>query len=109
MSTDEILEQRRLARAQKSERDARLVWLHQLAAEAMAGAQSQAVRERALSRIESWEQKALCSRRYIVEWRRILDLPPALRRQAMLRDGDEGIALRQNTPFSFLMKRHEPG
>jgi hypothetical protein len=104
MSDDEILQQRRLARRQNSERDERLVRLHRFAADAMAGAQARQVRQRALTWVDTWEEKALCSPRYIAEWRRILDLPPVLLRQAMLRDGDEGVALRQNTPFGFLLK-----
>ena len=107
MSDDEILEQRRLARQEKSERDAELMQLHMLAADAMAGANSQQVRERALSRVDTWEERALCSPRYIAEWRRMLSLPPLALRQAMLRHDGEGIALRQNTPFGFLKSRQQ--
>jgi hypothetical protein len=102
MSDDEILEQRRLARQEKSKRDAELMQLHMLAADAMTGANSQQVRERALSRVDTWEEKALCSPRYIAEWRRMLNLSASALRQAMLRHDAEGVALRQNTPFGFL-------
>jgi len=105
MSDDEILEQRRLARQEKSKRDAELLQLHELAADAMAGSGAQQVRERALSKVDAWEKKGLCSPRYFNEWRRILNLPPQALRQAMLRQDDDGIALRQNTPFGFLVRR----
>ena len=105
MSDDEILEQRRLARQEKSKRDAELLQLHELAADAMAGSEARQVRERALSRVDAWEEKGLCSRYYIDEWRRMLSLPPQALRQAMLRQDGDGTAFRQNTPFSFLMRQ----
>jgi hypothetical protein len=105
-SDNEILEQRRLARQEKARRDVELMRLHVLAADAMTGSQARQVRERALSKVAAWEEKGLCSRYYIDEWRRILSLPPPEMRQAMLdRADDWGIALRQNTPFGFLVKR----
>ncbi|MCL2589386.1 MAG: hypothetical protein FWD67_00580 [Betaproteobacteria bacterium] len=107
MSDEEILEQRRLARLEKSKRDSELMQLHVLAADAMAGSGSQQLRERALSRVDAWEEKALCSLRYITEWRRMLSLPPPALRQAMLRHDADGAALRQNTPFGFLMGRQQ--
>ena len=107
MSDDEILEQRRLARQEKSKRDAELMQLHVLAADVMMGSRSQQVRERALSRVDAWEEGALCSLRYIAEWRRMLNLSPPALRQAMLRLDAEGVALRQNTPFGFLMGRQQ--
>jgi len=105
MSDEEILEQRRLARQEKSRRDAELMRFHVLAADAMTGSEAQQVRERALAKVDAWEAKGLCSSRYITEWRRMLNLPLQALRQAMLRDDAEGIALRQNTPFGFLMRR----
>jgi hypothetical protein len=107
LAVDEILEQRRLARQEKSQRDAQLLRLHVLAADALTGDGAQQVRERVLSKIDKWEDTRLCSSRYIAEWRRMLSLPPLAMRQAMLRSDDDGIALRQNTPFGFL-KRRQP-
>jgi hypothetical protein len=95
-----------LARQEKSERDAGLMRLHQLAADAMLNAeQAQEVRERALLQVDKWEKGALCSPNYISAWRSILHFPPMALRAAMLRDDAEGIALRQNTPFGFLKAR----
>jgi len=104
MSDDEILEQRRLARQEKSKRDAELMQLHMLAADAMMGVSAQQVRERALSTVNAWEERSLCSSDYIAEWRRMLSLPSLALRQAMLRPDDDGVALRQNTPFGFLKR-----
>jgi|GEM_PF-1145599 len=107
LAVDEILEQRRLARQEKSQRDAELLQLHVLAADALTSDNAQQVRERALSKVKAWEERSLCSRRYIAEWRRMLSLPSPAMRQAMLRLDDDGIALRQNTPFGFLKKRQQ--
>jgi hypothetical protein len=99
-----ILEQRRLARREKSKRDAELLQLHVLAVNAMTGSRSQHVRERALSWVDTWEKEALCSPCYITKWRYILNLPASELHQAMLRPDAEGVALRQNTPFGFLKR-----
>lgn len=106
MSVDNVLEQRRLARLEKSKCDEELVRLHERAADAMMnclGAES--VRFRALSQVDKWEKGSLCSPKYISMWRSILNMPPVAARQAMLRRDGEGAALRQNSPFGFLKKR----
>jgi len=107
MSDENFLEQRRLARQEKAKRDAELMQLHVEAANALAGSGAQQVRERALLKIDAWEKKGLCSRYYIDEWRRMLNLPLEAMRQAMLRQDEQGwgTALRQNTPFGFLMRQ----
>jgi hypothetical protein len=105
MSDEELFEQRRLARQEKARRDDALLQLHVMAADALSDPSSRRasqVRGEALSWINTWEEKKLCSPYYIAEWRRMLSLPPAEMRQAMLRAHVEGIALRQNTPFGFL-------
>jgi hypothetical protein len=106
MSDDEILEQRRLARQDKSRRDAELMTLHRRAVESMRDVSGgREVRALALSQVDKWEKGALCHPRYIAAWRGILGLQPAVLREAMLRDDAEGIALRQNSPFGFLAGR----
>jgi hypothetical protein len=106
MSNDEILERRRLARQEKKEKDAGLMRLHQLVADAMQDAtEAQKIRGRALLQVDKWENGALCSPNYISAWRDILSLPLSTLREAMLRDDAEGVALRQNTPFGFLKAR----
>ncbi|GHU17724.1 hypothetical protein FACS189475_02020 [Betaproteobacteria bacterium] len=106
-SINELLEQRRSARQAKSERDAYLMKLHQFAAEVLLKADdAQSVRKRALLQVDKWENGALCSRNYITAWRNILKMnSPVELRESMLRTDDEGIALRQNTPFGFLKER----
>jgi len=103
MKDDDFLEQRRLARQAKARHDEELRQFHVQVADAMNGSEAQQMRERALLSVHIWQEKALCSRYYIDEWRRILNLPPQALRQAITRDDGEGIALRQNSPFEFLM------
>jgi len=103
MANDGILAARREARARKAERDGRLYALHTAAADALASG-DQNVQLRALEQVAKWQVNRLCSPRYIAAWKGILDMPPAQMRAAMLRDDDEGVALRQNTPFGFMVK-----
>ena len=101
MDTDSILAARKVARAQKAERDRYIHSLHVIAADALATG-DQSVRHRALEQVAKWELNSLCSSKYITAWRQILDMSPAMMRAAMLRDDAEGVALRQNTPFGFI-------
>ena len=105
MSESDILLQRRRARADKSRNDAALADLHRQALHAMQEqGQEESIRQRALHRVDMWERDRLCHSRYVVEeWRRILALPVAAMPAAVLRDDDEGVALRQNSPFGFLV------
>ena len=104
MSEAELLLMRRRARAEKSLNDAALTTLHRKALDAMRDAvQGERVRSRALEQVDKWERDRLCHVRYVQEWRRILALPAAAMPSAMLRDDDEGVALRQNSPFGFLV------
>jgi hypothetical protein len=100
----EIFEQRRLVRQKVEEQDADLMRLHELAAEALEKNEAQEVRACALLQVDKWERGELCSDNYIFAWRRILNLPCTALRKAMLHDDAEGIALRRNTPFGFLLK-----
>jgi len=106
MSESEVLELRRQARAVKRLVDESLVELHQKAANALldpvAGEQ---VRAQALQQVAKWERDHLCNPRYIQAWRDILVLPAEAMRAAMLRDDPEGVSLRQNSPFGFLVGR----
>jgi hypothetical protein len=95
---------RQQARAAKSAQDARLVSLHHAAAAALAAPGAGVVREAALAQVSRWEAGRLCSSHYIALWRNILALAPAEAEQAMLQPDGEGPALRQNTPFGFLLR-----
>ena len=104
MSESDILLQRRRARAEKSRNDAALADLHRQALHAMEQqGQEESIRQTALRRVDMWERDRLCNARYVVEWRRILALPVAAMPAAVWRDDDEGVALRQNSPFGFLV------
>jgi len=104
MSEAEVLEQRRQARAAKHLVDESLFALHQKAVIALLDpARGEYVREQALQQVAKWDQGHLCNPRYIQAWRGILNLPAAAMRAAILRDDAEGVSLRQNSPFGFLV------
>lgn len=106
MSEAEVLEQRRQARAAKHLVDESLVNLHQKAVIALLDPIEGAhVREQALEHVAKWERGHLCNPRYVQAWRGILNLPAAAMQAAMLRDDAEGVSLRQNSPFGFLVDR----
>ena len=104
MSDAEVLELRRQARAEKHLVDKSLIDLHVIAATALLDPiEGKHVRERALQQVAKWERDRLCNPRYIQEWREILNLTAAAMQVAMLRDDPEGVSLRQNSPFGFLV------
>ncbi len=104
MNETAVLEQRRQARAAKHLVDNALFDLHLKAANALHDpASCSDVRERALRQVAKWEHDHLCNPRYVETWRSILGMPAESMRVAMLRDDAEGIALRQNSPFGFLL------
>lgn len=105
MNEADILEQRRQARAAKHLVDNALIDLHLKAANALRDpGESADVRAQALRQVAKWENGHLCKPRYVEMWRNILSLPVNPMCAAMLRDDSEGIALRQNTPFGFLLE-----
>lgn len=104
MSEADILEQRRQARAAKHLVDVSLVALHQKAVIALLNpAEAKHVREQALEQVAKWERGHLCNPRYVQAWRVILNLPAEAMRAAILRNDAEGVSLRQNSPFGFLV------
>jgi hypothetical protein len=104
MNAQEVFLLRQQARDAQAARDARLVELHRVAAAALAGADAPSVKRAALAQVARWEAAHLCSPHYIALWQKILALPAADARSAMLIPDGEGPALRQNTPFGFLMR-----
>lgn len=105
MNQSAILEQRRQARAEKDLVDTALVELHVKAYDALSSASGDDVRKRALQQVARWESAHLCDKHYVDAWRNILNLPLASIEPAILRKDAEGIALRQNSPFGFLIER----
>jgi len=104
MNKEELIEQRRLARMGKSQADALLVALHQKAANALRDRRDgERVRQLALARVEKWESEQLCNPRYVNAWRTILNMPVASMCESMLTEEAEGVSLRQNSPFGFLL------
>ena len=105
MDTSQLLALRQQARDDKAKADLVLLALHRKAADALAGSRAGVVRQAALAHIAKWELDRLCSPHYVKGWRDILALSVSAAREAMLQEDGEGPALRQNTPFSFLMRR----
>lgn len=104
METTEVIEQRRLARMGKSRSDAMLIALHRRAVEALLDQHNgEHVRRLALERVEKWDKEQLCNPRYIKAWRNILNMPVASMCESILTDAPEGVSLRQNSPFGFLL------
>lgn len=109
MNEADILEQRRMAREAKCLVDAGLIELHQKAVAALLDEhECDHVRQQALIQIEKWDRGHLCNPGYIQAWRGILDLPVTAMRAAILRNDAEGVSLRQNSPFGFLVGRATP-
>jgi hypothetical protein len=104
MNTEEVIEQRRLARMGKHQSDDRLVDLHRKAVEALLDQRDgERVRRLALERVEKWDSEQLCNPRYIKAWRSILNMPVAMMCESILTNDLNGISLRQNSPFGFLL------
>ena len=104
MKTEDVIEQRRSARMGKSQADARLVALHRKAANALQDRHDgERVRRLALARVDKWESEQLCNPRYVSAWRSILNMPVASMCESMLTEEAEGVSLRQNSPFGFLL------
>ncbi len=104
MNETAVLEQRRQARAAKHLVDNDLLDLHLQAVDALFDPKGGSnVRAQALQQVAKWESGHLCNPRYVEAWRNILNLPEPTMRMAMLQDDSEGIALRQNSPFGFLL------
>ena len=105
MDTTKLLEERARARAAKRQADAELYSFHEHAIAALLDhVHGHDVRVQALATIALWERERLCHVRYIAAWRAILAQPPAAVSAAILRADDEGVVLRQNTPFGFLRR-----
>lgn len=104
MSKADVIENRRLARIDKHRSDDRLVDFHRKAVEALLDQRDgERVRRLALQRVEKWDSERLCNPRYIKAWRNILNMPVARMCESILTNDPEGVSLRQNSPFGFLL------
>lgn len=59
---------------------------------------------RARAVVDRWEREKLCSRHYVVRWRRLLGGSPAQVAERLLDPGEWRDALFQNTPWSFALQ-----
>ncbi|MCR4305419.1 MAG: hypothetical protein NUV63_14555 [Gallionella sp.] len=104
MNTEDVIEKRRLARMCKQQSDDRLVDLHRKAVAALFDQRDgERVRRLALERVEKWDSEQLCNPRYVKAWRIILNMPVASMCESILTNDPEGVSLRQNSPFGFLL------
>ena len=104
MNTEDVIEQRRLARIDKRQSDDRLVDFHRKAVEILLDQRNgERVRRLALERVEKWDSEQLCNHRYVKAWRAILNMPVAMMCESILTSDPEGVSLRQNSPFGFLL------
>lgn len=104
MSEAEIIKQRRLARTGKRRSDDKLVNLHRKAVKALLDQRNgERVRRLALERVEKWDSEQLCNPRYVKAWRNILNMPVAMMCESILTNDPDGVSLRQNSPFGFLL------
>lgn len=93
-----------MARKGKHQSDDNPVSLHRKAVEALLDQRDGGrVRRLALERVEKWDSGQLCNPRYVKAWRNVLNMPVAMMRESILTDEHEGISLRQNLPFGFLL------
>ncbi|OEU71314.1 MAG: hypothetical protein BA863_03405 [Desulfovibrio sp. S3730MH75] len=105
MRRSEILLARRIAQLEKLQKDKDLKDLHLKVFEALSDPnRKEEVLRRALKNIDMWEYRQLCSQIYIKSWREILQKEGLPLKESLVGDYVEGIALRQNTPFGFLLR-----
>jgi len=98
------IETRRLALAEKHEHDRRLLEFHRKIYDLLKFSdRADEIQKSALNRIALWKEKQLCSDEYINDWKLMLANLDDFERMA-LNKSDNGVALRQNSPFSAFMK-----
>ena len=106
MTQTELLEHRAAARASKRSADAELLRKHGSVVEALRSqVEGPSIRAEARLMVALWERETLCEPYYVRAWRRILALPASRLADEILRQDDEGVALRQNSPFGFFLHR----
>ena len=109
MTHAELLERRAAARAGKRESDDALLRKHATVVERFVRSnEGPEIRAQATRTVDQWERERRCDAYYVRAWRRILALPTARLAEEVLRADDEGIALRQNSPFGFLLRDAAP-
>jgi hypothetical protein len=98
------LQEGRLALAEKQERDLHLLAFHHKVYVLLQSERSSEILEKAQERIALWKNQRLCHVDYIETWESMIDHLDEFKARALDDLSDNGVALRQNTPFSFLMK-----
>lgn len=99
-----LLEQRQAARKAKKRQDEVHRQRHRLILQLMDGPQGVWIQRKAHEQIDKWERNQLCIPRYWVMWREWLAMPSPFREEAILREDDLGVSMRQNSPFGHSFK-----
>ncbi len=95
---------RRLALAEKQGKDRHLLAFHLQVYALLQSERSSEIKEKAKERIALWKAQRLCHIDYINAWSSMVDNLNEFIAKALDDLSDSGVALRQNTPFSFLIK-----
>jgi len=97
--------ERRLALAEKQEHDLRLLEFHRKIYDLLkSSGRADEIQQKARERIALWKERQLCSVEYINAWETMLDNLDLFKGMALDDPSDNGVALRQNSPFSAFMK-----
>jgi len=100
-----VLQERRLALAEKQGKDAALLAFHHQVYDLLQSSdRAPALRDQAKAKIALWADQKLCHADYIHAWGKMIDDLNEFKVKALDDPSDNGVALRQNTPFSFLLK-----
>jgi hypothetical protein len=99
------LDELKAARADKNALDLRLLSFHKKVYQLLLSSyRADEIRKQARKRIELWRSNKLCSLDYINAWDQMIDDLNEFKMKALDEVSDQGVALRQNTPFSDLMR-----
>jgi len=99
-----LLEQRRAAREAKKRQEEIHRQRHRLILQLMDGPQGVWIQQKAHEQIDKWERNQLCIPRYQVMWSEWLAMPSPFLEEAILREDDLGVSMRQNSPFGHSFK-----
>lgn len=103
-----VLQERRLALAEKQGKDQLLLAFHQKVYVLLQSERSSEIQEKAKERVALWKAQRLCHVNYIEAWGKIINNLNEFKAKVLDDPSDNGVALRQNTPFSFLLKSPNP-
>ncbi len=105
----DLLRQRDLARSEQAARDDELLALHRaVVATLVQATDATDILAKARLRVAMWRERQLCDPLYVEQWQALLALDPDALAAAVLAPTPNGRAIRQNSPFGFLVGRLLP-